>query len=125
MKVLAISLVVALSTSACSTAGGIYKKDDPAHGEFSMEKTILTVLGVIATAAVVKNNAGSDDDYTKYQPDMFVAPWFTSDNVATTSNTPEVAVQRQQLLTELEQTDKSRAEAIERLQQKLADLDKR
>lgn len=118
-------ILVGSLISACSTSGGLYKKDDPTHGEFSMEKTVLTVLGAIAAAAVAKNNSSSDNDYTQYQPDAFATPWLTNSTVASPSNDTEVAVQRQQLLTELEQTDKSRSEAIERLQKRLAELDKK
>jgi hypothetical protein len=56
-------LVASVLISGCSTVGGIYKKDDPEHGEFSMEKTVLTVIGAIGTAALMHNAPKDDESY--------------------------------------------------------------
>lgn len=66
-----IPLIILLTfLTACSTSGGIYKEGDPSHGEFSAEKTVLTVIGVIGTALLIKNNSSNDNnDYIPYQYD--------------------------------------------------------
>lgn len=66
-----LCLVCAL-VSACSTVGGMYKQDDPEHGEFSLEKTVLTVIGVIGTAALL-HNTPRDDEYDKNS--WWYNPW--------------------------------------------------
>ncbi len=41
----------------CSTSGGMYKKDDPENGEFSLIKTIATTAAVVGAAAILANAA--------------------------------------------------------------------
>ena len=63
-------MILLTAVTACSTSGGIYKQGDPSHGEFSAEKTILTVIGVIGAALVAKSNSGGDgNNYIPYQYD--------------------------------------------------------
>lgn len=52
-------LLIFFQLAGCSTGGGIYKKDDPKHGEFSLGRTALTILGVAATAAAARGGGGS------------------------------------------------------------------
>lgn len=68
-----IAAVVACSLLlGCSTAGGIYKKDDPEHGELSIGRTLLTVIGVAAGIAAARKGGGAssgDSGYAwDYQP---------------------------------------------------------
>jgi hypothetical protein len=58
MKRALVCLLVFIHLLGCSTSGGIYKKDDPQHGEFSLGRTALTILGVAAAAAAVKGGGG-------------------------------------------------------------------
>jgi hypothetical protein len=51
-------LLIFIQLAGCSTGGGIYKKDDPKHGEFSLGRTALTILGVAATAAAARGGGG-------------------------------------------------------------------
>ena len=46
MRAIAIWLIISI-LSACSTAGGMYKKDDAENGDFSAGRTILGVIGVV------------------------------------------------------------------------------
>jgi len=66
MKNLISLLILIAVLSACSTSGGVYKKDDPSNGEFSAKKTVLTVIGVIGAALLMKNNSNYDNNY--YMP---------------------------------------------------------
>lgn len=66
----------------CSTAGGIYKSGDTEHGEFSVGRTILTVIGVAAGVAAARNSGGgggfADGGYAwDYQPGS--AQWVCRD----------------------------------------------
>lgn len=63
--------------SACSTAGGIYKKDDAEHGEFSAGRTILGVIGavgIVLGAKELSKSGGGGNSYADtgyawdYQP---------------------------------------------------------
>ncbi len=58
IKRLVCCLLIAFQIVGCSTSGGIYKKDDPTHGEFSLGRTALTVLGVAAAAAAARGGGG-------------------------------------------------------------------
>ena len=51
MKKTLLLILVASILSACSTAGGWYKKDDPANGELSPIRSIFGVVGVVAVVA--------------------------------------------------------------------------
>ena len=65
MRAIAIALIISI-LSACSTNGGIYKKDDPQHGEFSAGNTILGVVGAVAVVLGVKElskNGGGGNSY--------------------------------------------------------------
>ena len=72
MKRLISQLLILSMLSACSTAGGFYKKDDATHGEFSPIKTIGAVIGVAAVVAAAAGGGGSsyaDSGYAwDYQP---------------------------------------------------------
>lgn len=57
-KKFACSLLIIFQIIGCSTGGGIYNKDDPKHGEFSVGRTALTILGVAATAAAARGGGG-------------------------------------------------------------------
>lgn len=70
-KLIAISLVAAL-LAGCSTAGGIYKRGDAENGEFSLGKTLLSVIAVAGAVAVVRKGGGgsyAESGYAwDYQP---------------------------------------------------------
>ena len=71
-KLLSWILIASLLTG-CSTAGGMYKKGDSTHGEFSTSRTILGVLGAAAVIAGARSKSGgggySAPDYAwDYQP---------------------------------------------------------
>jgi hypothetical protein len=57
-KKFACFILIVFQLVGCSTSGGIYKKDDPKHGEFSLGRTALTILGVAATAAAARGSGG-------------------------------------------------------------------
>ncbi len=75
MKAIAIALIISI-LSACSTKGGMYKKDDPQHGEFSAGNTILGIVGAAAAVLGVKelSKNGGGNSYANsgyawdYQP---------------------------------------------------------
>lgn len=52
-KTFVCSLLITFQLIGCSTSGGIYKKDDTVHGDFSLGRTTLTILGAAAAAAAV------------------------------------------------------------------------
>lgn len=56
----------------CSTSGGIYKKGDDTHGEFSVGRTALSVFAVIGlVAAAAAGGGGGGGSYGHawdYQP---------------------------------------------------------
>ena len=56
-------LLIFIQLAGCSTGGGIYKKDDPTHGEFSLGRTALTILGVAATVEAAKRGGGGGGGY--------------------------------------------------------------
>ena len=58
MKKFALLLLIFSLVSGCSSSGGIYKKDDATHGEFSPGRTLLSVLAVAGAVAVAKNGGG-------------------------------------------------------------------
>ena len=58
IKKIISAILIASMLSACSTAGGMYKADDSEHGDFSPGRTILSVVGVLAAVAAVKNSGG-------------------------------------------------------------------
>lgn len=50
-----------LYLNACSTQGGLYRENDPKHGEFSAVNTILlpvAVVGVVALGAALAQSGG-------------------------------------------------------------------
>jgi hypothetical protein len=59
MKKVACTLLIVFQLVGCSTSGGIYKQDDSVHGEFSLGRTALTILGVAAAVAAAKGGGGS------------------------------------------------------------------
>lgn len=65
-------ILISLQLVSCSTKGGIYKSGDREHGEFSMGRTVMTVIGVAAAAAAAKGGGGGapqDSGYAwDYQP---------------------------------------------------------
>ncbi len=65
MKNIAIILSLTIVLTACSTAGGLYKSDDPEHGEFSTNKTIMGILGIIGGAIIIKNSNNGAEDYNE------------------------------------------------------------
>ncbi len=129
MKFIIILLTFSFFISACSTSGGIYQENDLKNGEFSLEKTIITTIGVLGAAILLGNKSDTNYDYDPYQSDFFSdTPSYQSGNVgvAVPINDKEengIAVKRQQLLSELERTNKSDTVTVERLRQKLNDLD--
>ena len=52
MKTILNLLLVAALLNACSTAGGMYDKDDPANNQFSAWKTIGLPFAVVGLAVV-------------------------------------------------------------------------
>lgn len=58
VKKLICCILTIIQLVGCSTAGGIYKKDDPVHGDFSLGRTALTILGVAAAAAAASGGGG-------------------------------------------------------------------
>lgn len=66
MAKLLIVLTLLSALSACSSAGGLYKADDPEHSEFSAGKTILSVIGAIGAAVIIKNGSNYGDYYDPY-----------------------------------------------------------
>ncbi len=69
-KIIALLIVISL-LSACSTTGGIYKKDDEQNGKFSFGRTLLTAATVIATAALVSKTGVGNWDGSDYAWDYF------------------------------------------------------
>jgi hypothetical protein len=51
-------LMILIQLAGCSSAGGIYKSGDSEHGEFSLGRTALTILGAAAIAAAAKDGGG-------------------------------------------------------------------
>lgn len=58
MKMFTILLLVVSLITGCSSSGGIYKKDDPAHGEFSPGRTLLGIIAVAGAVALAKEKGG-------------------------------------------------------------------
>ena len=61
MKKIICSLLIALHLIGCSTGGGVYKKDDATHGEFSLGRTALTILGVAAAVSAARRGGGGSE----------------------------------------------------------------
>ena len=55
-------LIVVVHLVGCSTRGGVYKSGDSEHGEFSLGRTALTILGVAAAAAAAKGGGGYQEE---------------------------------------------------------------
>lgn len=97
MKKLVSIVILMIVLSACSTSGGIYKKGSTKNGEFSAEKTVLTVIGVIGSALLMKNNSGYDNnDYMPYQYDdsasnALVTPTATTETITTSEKEVQLA----------------------------------
>lgn len=71
MRRLTCALAILALLAGCSTAGGIYKSGDSENGEFSVGRTVLTVLGVLAVGAAARNGGGGGGAYGyawDYQP---------------------------------------------------------
>jgi hypothetical protein len=74
----AISLILIICfLTACSTTGGMYKKDDAENGEFSPGRTLLGVIGAVGLvlgAKELSKNGGGGSSYADtgyawdYQP---------------------------------------------------------
>src|SRR5262245_6190305 len=68
------AILVCSLLAGCSTAGGMYKKDEPVNGEFSIGRTALGVLGgiaIIAGAAAAARGGGGAAAHSyawDYQP---------------------------------------------------------
>lgn len=56
-KVLLLAMIGVL-ISGCSTTGGIYSSSDPKNNEFSVGKTVLSVLAAVAVVAVARGGGG-------------------------------------------------------------------
>lgn len=74
MKKLICSLLIAFQAVGCSTSGGMYKSGDSEHGELSVGRTAVTVLGILGAAAAVRKGGGGGGGYQEsgyawdYQP---------------------------------------------------------
>jgi len=53
MKFIIPIILILNILTGCSTAGGIYKKNDLKNGEFSFARTALSVLSIVAVVAVI------------------------------------------------------------------------
>lgn len=64
----ALLIAALLTTSACSTAGGMYTEGDPVNGDFSVWKTAGAVLlGVVTMGAIAgAAYAGAQDSHPTY-----------------------------------------------------------
>jgi len=58
MKKLVCLLLIAFQAAGCSTSGGMYKSGDSTHGELSVGRTAVTVLGVLGAAAAIRKGGG-------------------------------------------------------------------
>lgn len=52
------TLIVAIHLSGCSTTGGIYSPSDPDNSEFSIGRTLLSIVAVAGAVAVAANGGG-------------------------------------------------------------------
>jgi len=67
-KLIALCLICCYMT-ACSTAGGMYNKDDYRNSEFSLGHTVLGVLAVVGVvAAVAAGGGGGGGGYVYEDP---------------------------------------------------------
>lgn len=73
MKIIATLLVTTLILCGCSTRGGIYKSNDPENGDFSLGRTLLTILAVAGAAAIARNGGGSGG--SGYAPQDYDWAW--------------------------------------------------
>jgi hypothetical protein len=58
MKISPLILASAIVITGCSTTGGVYDANDQNNNEFSVGNTLLTILGVAATAALAASGGG-------------------------------------------------------------------
>jgi hypothetical protein len=69
MKKIISCLLIVSTLSACSTAGGWYKKDDPIDGELSPIRSVFGVVGVAAVVAgavygIKESTKGGGNNYS-------------------------------------------------------------
>ena len=74
----ALLIAALLTTSACSTAGGMYTEGDPVNGDFSVWKTAGAVLlGVVTMGAIAgAAYAGAQDSHPTYTT-TYVTPSYS------------------------------------------------
>lgn len=54
---------IALQAASCSTCGGLYKSGDSQHGELSVGRTAVTVLGVLGAVVAIRKGGGAAQEY--------------------------------------------------------------
>ena len=52
------TFIVAIHLSGCSTTGGIYSPSDPDNSDFSIGRTLLSVVAVAGAVAIAANGGG-------------------------------------------------------------------
>lgn len=78
-----LRLVVAIIfLASCSTRGGVYRENDPQHGEFSATRTIL--LPVAIAGAVVLVAAAASESSTNHSTNSSVRPSYGSSSAHST-----------------------------------------
>ncbi len=70
MRKVIINFLLITFLCGCSTAGGIYKKDDPENGEFSVVRSTLGLAAVVGViVAIGKSGGGFQSQFAwDYQP---------------------------------------------------------
>jgi hypothetical protein len=94
-----LRLVVAMFfLASCSTQGGVYRENDPQHGEFSATRTILlpvaiagAVVLVAAAASESSTNQSTNSSVRRHSPTNFA----TANNFATTNQRATVVATTQ------------------------------
>ena len=66
MKKLICLLLITFQAAGCSTSGGMYKSGDSTHGELSVGRTAVTVLGVLGAAAAIRKGGGGGGGGQEY-----------------------------------------------------------
>lgn len=72
MKIFRLIICLLVSVSllgGCSTTGGMYKKDDPQNGEFSIVNTIVTTAAVVGAILLLANSDGGGGGGVTYARD--------------------------------------------------------